>query len=362
MNPQAEPVWGRPAHRFGEGVVGERNEGPGHRSAFAQGETAASWYAYRRRAWVWLGVGCGLTGVGLAAVELGAVAPFLEDLAMYPLVLGGTAVVVALGALAIASAMRRTLRRGTWTACLASAPPPGPWSPRLVLRTPGGMREWVVVAVCVRQRFHLAVPPPSGVMWWCGDPDRGGVVAYPNAPALLWVRAVRMPGLARRDLRRAAAAERPGRGVSAQPKGSPPAPLGVVTRVRRRAVLRWGAVVCALVFAFGAFGLGQVGEGKRIDLTVIGEHSDGSCTVRWEDPWTGEKHVGPFRCDQDRDPLLGLLDTGFVVTSGPHKGELYSAEEGAPGLARADALMAAGGVGGAACMLVGCVRRYQLAV
>ncbi|MET7505755.1 hypothetical protein [Streptomyces albidoflavus] len=343
-------------------MVAKRNEGPGHRSAFDQGETAASWRAYRRRAWVWLGVGCGLAGGGLALVALGSVAPFLEDLAMYPLVLGVTAVVVALGALAIASAMRRTLRSGTWTACLASAPPPGLWSPRLVLRTPGGMREWVVVAVCVQQRFPLAVPPPSGVMWWCGDPDRGGVVAHPDAPALLWVRAVRLPGLARRDLRRAAAAGRPGRGVSAQPKGSPPAPLGVVTRVRGRAVFRWGAAVCALVFAFGAFALGEVGEGKRVDLTVIGEDTDGGCTVRWEDPWTGGKHVGPFRCDQDRDPLLGLWDSGFVVSSGPHRGELYSADEGAPGRARADALMVAGVVGGAACLLLGCVRRYQLAV
>ncbi|GAB2814332.1 hypothetical protein GCM10027073_53150 [Streptomyces chlorus] len=74
-------------------------------------------------------------------------------------------------------------------------------------------------------------------------------------------------------------------------------------------------------------------ETKQIDLTVLSEKPDGSCTVSWADPYAKVRRKGPYQCEPDRDPVLkGRAydpdtghgwDTGWVVTEGPEKGDLY---------------------------------------
>jgi len=75
-------------------------------------------------------------------------------------------------------------------------------------------------------------------------------------------------------------------------------------------------------------------ELKQVDLAVLREEPDGTCTVRWTDPFGGGRREGPYLCDAERDPVLKApnyrpgsdigWDTGFVVAEGPDRGELYS--------------------------------------
>ncbi|WP_143204104.1 hypothetical protein [Streptomyces kebangsaanensis] len=72
----------------------------------------------------------------------------------------------------------------------------------------------------------------------------------------------------------------------------------------------------------------------QVDLTVVQEDASGRCTVVWKDPWSGSKRRGPFQCDPDRDPILWDFESGFVVSYGPWKGDLYNADlEGTPAYA-----------------------------
>lgn len=73
---------------------------------------------------------------------------------------------------------------------------------------------------------------------------------------------------------------------------------------------------------------------RQVDLTVLDEAPDGTCTVRWKDPFDQHAHDGPYQCQADRDPILKApdyergsdlgWDSGFVVAEGANKGELYS--------------------------------------
>ncbi|WP_328859336.1 hypothetical protein [Streptomyces sp. NBC_00306] len=71
---------------------------------------------------------------------------------------------------------------------------------------------------------------------------------------------------------------------------------------------------------------------KQVDLTVVREQPDGTCTVRWTDPFRDAEREGPYRCTADRDPILKApdpvtgfaWDTGFIVAEGSNKGDLYS--------------------------------------
>ncbi|MFI7382973.1 hypothetical protein [Streptomyces sp. NPDC049813] len=74
-------------------------------------------------------------------------------------------------------------------------------------------------------------------------------------------------------------------------------------------------------------------ETKQVDLTVLSEKLDGSCTVTWADPYADERRKGHYQCDPDRDPMfMGLAndpdtgygwDVGWMVTEGPSKGDLF---------------------------------------
>ncbi|MEU3662847.1 hypothetical protein AB0E77_24425 [Streptomyces sp. NPDC032940] len=105
-------------------------------------------------------------------------------------------------------------------------------------------------------------------------------------------------------------------------------------------VFRWFVTLGVVLFALSAVVYARTPEYpelRQVDLTVLQEEGDGTCTVRWSDPYRLVEREGPYRCDPDRSPDLkaplykpgtGLgWDTGFVVAVGPDKGRLYSPDD-----------------------------------
>ncbi|MFF3171769.1 hypothetical protein ACFVQ0_04055 [Streptomyces sp. NPDC057900] len=78
-------------------------------------------------------------------------------------------------------------------------------------------------------------------------------------------------------------------------------------------------------------------ELRQVELTVLHESADGTCTVRWDDPFGQGRREGPYRCDPERDPLLkapyydegsGLgWESGFVLAEGADRGDLYELDQ-----------------------------------
>ena len=78
----------------------------------------------------------------------------------------------------------------------------------------------------------------------------------------------------------------------------------------------------------------EMPELRQADLTVLTEKRDGTCTVRWRDPFQHRSREGAYQCDPDRDPGLKApdygpgtgygWDSGFVVAEGRDKGQLYA--------------------------------------
>ncbi|MEU0909453.1 hypothetical protein [Streptomyces althioticus] len=106
--------------------------------------------------------------------------------------------------------------------------------------------------------------------------------------------------------------------------------------MRHRPIFRW-VTAAGLLFVLLGFVVWEYGpehpELRLVELTVLEEEPDGTCAVRWTDPYGAGQRTGPYRCDPDRDPLLkdtsefawGSLgwDLGYVVAEGDLKGELY---------------------------------------
>ncbi|WP_158997774.1 hypothetical protein [Streptomyces aureus] len=73
-------------------------------------------------------------------------------------------------------------------------------------------------------------------------------------------------------------------------------------------------------------------EARQIDLTVLDEKPDGSCRVRWMDPYQKRAREAPYQCDPGRSALLKApqysdssgygWDSGFMLTEGPDRGNL----------------------------------------
>ncbi|WP_435841087.1 hypothetical protein [Streptomyces fagopyri] len=98
---------------------------------------------------------------------------------------------------------------------------------------------------------------------------------------------------------------------------------------------RWVVALGFLSFAC-AVGLYATGsdlpEARQIDLTVLDEKSDGSCRVRWTDPYEKRTREAPYHCDPGRSDLLKApqysdshgygWETGFMLTEGPQRGNL----------------------------------------
>ncbi|WP_185931034.1 MULTISPECIES: hypothetical protein [unclassified Streptomyces] len=77
-------------------------------------------------------------------------------------------------------------------------------------------------------------------------------------------------------------------------------------------------------------------ELEQVELTVLGERPDGTCTVAWTDPYGSGRREAPYLCDPERSETLKSpyyrpgtsigWEAGRVVAEGVHKGELYSPE------------------------------------
>ncbi|MGJ3558168.1 hypothetical protein ACR6C2_01285 [Streptomyces sp. INA 01156] len=62
-------------------------------------------------------------------------------------------------------------------------------------------------------------------------------------------------------------------------------------------------------------------ETKQIDLTVLSEKPDGSCTVSWADPYAKVRREGPYQCEPDRDPCSRAAPTTLTpATAGTRDG------------------------------------------
>ncbi|MEU6532786.1 hypothetical protein ABZ869_26765 [Streptomyces sp. NPDC046928] len=99
---------------------------------------------------------------------------------------------------------------------------------------------------------------------------------------------------------------------------------------------RWVLTAGVVLFTF-AVGLYATGPGmpdvRQIDLTVLDEQPDGSCTVRWNDPYRHRTREASYRCDPTRADVLKAprydgsdqgWDTGYMITEGPRRGSLWS--------------------------------------
>ncbi|MFI1467123.1 hypothetical protein [Streptomyces wuyuanensis] len=138
--------------------------------------------------------------------------------------------------------------------------------------------------------------------------------------------------------------------------------------MRHVPVFRWllalglALIGCSLALFMIAPGFPEL---RQVDLTVLEEAPDGTCTVRWTDPYGDGEREAPYRCDAGRDPILKApaydpdsdlgWDTGFVIADGPGRGELYSLEDDAPASDRQTRLSDATLAGGLLLTVVGLV-------
>ncbi|MEV7276928.1 hypothetical protein [Streptomyces sp. NPDC093111] len=147
---------------------------------------------YRRQAERGTWAGAALVVLALVLLLLPIGASWATDAAAGLGVAGLIALGVALSALRGAVRMRRVLAAGSWSAHPAVAVVRGGMvPPSLVLGDPAGGRAWAFVLAATKQRYERVLPGPDGVLWWCGDPDRGGVLAPPGGEELVWARPVR---------------------------------------------------------------------------------------------------------------------------------------------------------------------------
>ncbi|MEU0085081.1 hypothetical protein [Streptomyces sp. NPDC006274] len=293
--------------------------------------TAEALERYRRRAAVVATAGTGLIA---AAIVLG-VGRFggTESLAPGAVGLGLALCCIGLGALALSRRMRRTLSAYPWRTCAAVPVPRSLHAATVVLADPATGERLPLKVVAVKQRYPLVDPGPAGVLWWAGDPRTGGVLAPPGGDELIWVKPVHgqrtRSGLVQKaealglSDRAAVPSPPPATVVPAAPSGAAPATTG---RGRRTGIFRWVLLLGVVCLGLGIAGSNASDHDPQIDLTVLSEEADGRCVVRWTDPFDGRERTGPYHCDPGRSPLLHDWSTGFVVSYGPWKGDLYNAD------------------------------------
>ncbi|MFD8508845.1 hypothetical protein ACFV2L_39920 [Streptomyces sp. NPDC059687] len=104
---------------------------------------------------------------------------------------------------------------------------------------------------------------------------------------------------------------------------------------------RWVLTVGFMLFACSA-GLyaiqsdPEVPATRQIDLAVVDEKADGTCRVRWSDPYEKKTREAQYHCDAGRDDILKApnysdsrgygWESGFMFTEGPDRGDLYDFE------------------------------------
>ncbi|MFB8772389.1 hypothetical protein [Streptomyces broussonetiae] len=118
-----------------------------------------------------------------------------------------------------------------------------------------------------------------------------------------------------------------------------------------RWVLTLGGVLFACSVWLYAAGAG-LPEARQVDLTVVEEAADGSCTVRWEDPYQGRTREAEYQCDPGRSDLLKApqysdsrgygWDTAYMLTEGPQRGNLEELAGGEQGLSASDVCLLSG--------------------
>ncbi|CAM5234820.1 hypothetical protein STENM36S_07578 [Streptomyces tendae] len=105
--------------------------------------------------------------------------------------------------------------------------------------------------------------------------------------------------------------------------------------MRHMPFFRWVLTLGFVLFAC-AVGLyaaaPDLPEARQIDLTVLDEEPDGSCTVRWSDPYQKREREASYQCDPGRSDLLKASqssgsggygwESGFMFTEGPDRGNL----------------------------------------
>ncbi|WP_395358291.1 hypothetical protein ACHGLA_01120 [Streptomyces sp. YH02] len=183
--------------------------------------TAVALDRYGRRAGGVL-VGGGLVcalAAGVALVSPGE--PWTGDLVGALAAVGVLTLAAGAASWALALRMRRVLGSGTWSAHPAVSVRSLRTTEAVVLRSPAGDELWPLEVAAMRQRYEPLRPGPDGVMWWCGDPARGGVLAPPGGEALLWARPVRHRRARRRIVEQAERTGILGRAVLAQPQERP---------------------------------------------------------------------------------------------------------------------------------------------
>ncbi|WP_406509762.1 hypothetical protein [Streptomyces sp. NBC_00212] len=309
-----------------------------HSSALQLVETRRALRHYRVRAWRCVGGGAGSVAfAGVLAVAVrhppGALVSILVALGMVMFAIG-------IGALSVAGRMRRALASAPWTAYRAVVVPRPRQAIAVVLAAPERAELRPLAAVVTRMRHDVVGPGNDGVLWWCGVPGSPGVSTRPGSGELVWTTPIRSARL-RDRLAGAAMAEGVWTGLAPAPApaadpGAPPARPG-----RRIGLFRWVVVAGAALFAFGAYAQTSSQDDPLVDLTVLSERPDGSCTVSWTDPLDFGLRTGPFPCDPDRDPSLKSrvaggssggpgFEVGRVASRGPWKGRLYGPDELGP--------------------------------
>ncbi|MGP3776339.1 hypothetical protein ACTWJ8_36465 [Streptomyces sp. SDT5-1] len=117
--------------------------------------------------------------------------------------------------------------------------------------------------------------------------------------------------------------------------------------MQHRPFFRWVVTLAVVLVACSAVAYALTPghrDTMQIDLTVVDEKPDGTCTVRWEDPFRddGTRREAAYLRDPDRDPHLKApaydevtgygWESGFVYVDGPDKGDLEpSARDQDPG-------------------------------
>ncbi|MFB6840079.1 hypothetical protein [Streptomyces sp. NPDC056361] len=81
---------------------------------------------------------------------------------------------------------------------------------------------------------------------------------------------------------------------------------------------------------------GELPASRQIDLAVVHEKADGTCRVRWSDPYAKKTREGPYHCDAGRSDSLKAPNygdsrgygwaSGFMFTEGPDRGDLDDIE------------------------------------
>ncbi|KQX45516.1 MULTISPECIES: hypothetical protein [unclassified Streptomyces] len=157
--------------------------------------------------------------------------------AAMPFALGIICLGAGLGSRFMARRMRRTLGGGVWSALPSAAAARTGHATTLVLRAPDGDEAWPLTVIATRQRYETVRPGPDGVLWWCGDPRTGGVVAPPGGGPLIWAKPLRGERVRRRIVAHAEAEGLMRRATPRQPQEPAPEPARVPG-----AVEGWGPI------------------------------------------------------------------------------------------------------------------------